>query len=142
MRAVDVHLDAGLGLGLAVGVAAEVVAALEDQDLQAELVGAALGDGEAEEAGADDDEIGVRTRTRTRVKLLTCGRSGSVYGSRVGRLRIPRAARMARITLRASARPPRTGLSTTTAAVISHGLSRTSAFSPYRKWTTKRLRYM
>ena len=37
VRAVDVHLDAGLGLGLAVGVAAEVVAALEDEHLQAEL---------------------------------------------------------------------------------------------------------
>ena len=58
MRAVDVHLDAGLLVELAVGVAAEVVAALEHEDLQAQLGGAALGDGEAEEAGADDDEVG------------------------------------------------------------------------------------
>jgi len=33
------------------------VAALEDQDLQAEFARTALGDGEAEEAGADNDEI-------------------------------------------------------------------------------------
>ena len=55
---------------------------------------------------------------------------------------MPRAEAMARITLRASARPPRTGLSSTTARVISHGLRRTSAFSPWRRCTTKRLRYM
>ena len=57
VRAVDVHLDAGLRLGLAVGVAAEVVAPLEDQHLQPELGGAAFGDRQAEEAGSDDDEI-------------------------------------------------------------------------------------
>ena len=44
-----------VGVLLAVGVAPEVVAALEDEHLQVELGGAALGDGEAEEAGADDD---------------------------------------------------------------------------------------
>ena len=61
---------------------------------------------------------------------------------RDGSDRIPRASRMARITFRASARPPRSGLSSTTVAVISHGLSRTSAFSPYLRCTAKRLRYM
>jgi hypothetical protein len=59
VRAVHVHLDAGLGLGLAVGVAAEVVAALEYQDVEAQLVCATFGDGQAEEAGTDDDEVRV-----------------------------------------------------------------------------------
>ena len=58
MGAVLVHLDAGLRVALAVGVAAEVVATLEDEDAETELLGAALGDGEAEQAGADDDEVG------------------------------------------------------------------------------------
>ena len=48
------------GLGLAVGVAAEVVAALEDEDLQAQLVRTAFGDRQAEEAGSDDDEVSVQ----------------------------------------------------------------------------------
>ena len=61
MGAVLVHLDAGLGLGRAVGVAADVVAAVEDEDLQAQVVGTPLGDGESEQAGADDDEICVHT---------------------------------------------------------------------------------
>ena len=59
-----------------------------------------------------------------------------------GSVLIPRASRSARVTFRASARPPRSGLSTTTPRVISHGLSRTSGFSPYRKCTANRLRYM
>ena len=53
-----------------------------------------------------------------------------------------RASLSARRTLRASARPPRSGERATTPAVISQGLARTSAFSPYRRWTVKRLRYM
>ena len=60
MRAVDVHLDAGLRLRLAVGVAADVVPPLEDEDLQPELGGAAFGDRQSEEAGSDDDEISVQ----------------------------------------------------------------------------------
>ena len=70
---VDVHLDAGLGVGLAVGVAAQVVPALEHQDLEVELTGAAFGDGEAEEAGSDDHEIWdrvVRARDVQRNSLL------------------------------------------------------------------------
>ncbi len=62
MRAVLVHLDVGLRVALAVGVATEVVAALEDEHPQAQLLGAALGDREAEESGADDDEVGKRFR--------------------------------------------------------------------------------
>ena len=59
MRAVLVHLDPGLRVDLAVGVATEVVAPLEHEDLQSELVGAALRDGESEEAGAHDHEVGL-----------------------------------------------------------------------------------
>ncbi|GAA4732548.1 hypothetical protein GCM10023350_14950 [Nocardioides endophyticus] len=58
VRPVDVHLDARLFVELAVGVAPEVVAALEHEDLQAQLGGATLGDREAEEARTDDDQIG------------------------------------------------------------------------------------
>ena len=58
MSAVDVHLDPGLGVRLAVRVAAQVVTALEHEHPQAQLGGAALGDGQAEEPGADDDEVG------------------------------------------------------------------------------------
>ena len=50
----------GLRVALAVGVAAEVVAPLEDEHPETQLLGAALGDGEAEQAGADDDEVGKR----------------------------------------------------------------------------------
>ena len=64
MRAVAVHLDAGLGLGLAVGVAADVVAAVDDQHPLAQLGGHPLGDGEAEEPGADDDEVRAGWRSR------------------------------------------------------------------------------
>jgi hypothetical protein len=53
-----VHLDVGLGVALGVGVAAEVVATLEDEDAETQLLGAPLGDGEAEQSGADDDEVG------------------------------------------------------------------------------------
>ena len=64
------------GVDLAVGVAAEVVAALEDEDLQAELGGAALGDGEAEEAGADDDEVGLSMDPWDKGELLMWTRPG------------------------------------------------------------------
>ena len=116
MRAVHVHLDAGLGVGLAVGVAAEVVAALEDEDLQAELVGAALGDGESEEAGADDDEVGVSDRQTPEVgapgvRTAAVSLRDGPRSARRDRAHAPRASAMARITLPASARPPRTGLS-------------------------------
>jgi hypothetical protein len=60
VRAVHVHLDPGLGVRLAVGVASDVVAPLEDQNLQAELVGTAFGDRQAEETGPDDDEVSVQ----------------------------------------------------------------------------------
>ena len=63
-------------------------------------------------------------------------------GPEPGIERMPRALRMARITLLTSERRPRIVLSTSTAAAMAHGLARTSAFSPYRKWTAKRLRYM
>jgi hypothetical protein len=54
-----VHLDTGLRLDLAVGVATEVGATLEDEHVEAELVGTPFCDGEAEESGADDDEVGL-----------------------------------------------------------------------------------
>ena len=60
MGAVLVHLDVGLRVALAVRVAAEVVAPLEDEHAETELLGAALGDREAEQSGADDDEVGQR----------------------------------------------------------------------------------
>ena len=59
MRAVAVHLDAGLGLDLAVGVAADVGAAVDDLNLEAEVVRAPLRNRETEEAGADNDDVRV-----------------------------------------------------------------------------------
>ena len=57
VRAVDVHLDAGLGVGLGVGVAADVVAAVEHQHLEVLLRRGALRDGQPEEARADNHQI-------------------------------------------------------------------------------------
>ena len=57
VRAVLVHLDAGLRLGLGVGVAADVRAAVEHQDALVQLGGHAFGDRQAEESGADDEEV-------------------------------------------------------------------------------------
>ena len=68
MRAVLVHLDAGLRLGLAVGVAADVVAPVEHEHLQSEVGGAPLGDREAEQAGSDDDEINVHKYSWSRYR--------------------------------------------------------------------------
>jgi len=59
VRAVLVHLHVGLRVTLGVGVAAQVVAAVDDEHAETELLGAALGDGETEQPGADDDEVGV-----------------------------------------------------------------------------------
>ena len=59
VRAVHMHLDARLGVCLAVGVAAEMAPPLQDEDVQAQLVGAPFCDGEAEETGPDDDEVGL-----------------------------------------------------------------------------------
>jgi hypothetical protein len=52
-----VHLDARDRLLLGVGVAAEVGPTLENQDPQAQLRGASLGDGEPEEPTADHEQI-------------------------------------------------------------------------------------
>ncbi len=63
-------------------------------------------------------------------------------GAGAGACRIARESLSARTTLRASLRPPRSGLSSTTPRVISQGLARTAAFSPYLRCTANRLRYM
>ena len=57
MRAVLVHLDAGLRFGFGVGVAADVRAPVDDEHPLAELRRHALGDRQAEESGADDEEV-------------------------------------------------------------------------------------
>jgi hypothetical protein len=57
VRPVAVHLDAGLRVLLAVRVAADVVAAIDDEDLEAQLLGDALRDRESEETGSDHYEI-------------------------------------------------------------------------------------
>ena len=57
MRAVAVHLDAGLRLGLGVRVAADVRAAIEHQDPLAQLGRHALGNRQTEESGTDDKEV-------------------------------------------------------------------------------------
>ena len=57
MRAVLVDLDAGLRLGLRVGVAAQVLAALHDEHLLAQLGGCALGHGQAEESRSNNNEV-------------------------------------------------------------------------------------
>ena len=57
MRAVHVHLDAGLRLGRGVGVSADVVATVDHEHSFVQLGGDALGDREAEETGTDDDEV-------------------------------------------------------------------------------------
>ena len=57
MRAVAVHLDAGLRLGFGVRVAADVRAAIEHQDPLVQLGRHALSDRQAEESGTDDKEV-------------------------------------------------------------------------------------
>ena len=59
MRAVAVHLDAGLGVVLAVGVAAKMGPTVDDDDVQAEVLRALLRNGQPEEPRADDDKIRV-----------------------------------------------------------------------------------
>ncbi len=57
VRAVLVHLDAGLRLGLGVRVAADVRAPLEDEDALVQLGRHALGNRQTEESGTDDEEV-------------------------------------------------------------------------------------
>ena len=57
VRTIAVHLDAGLLFLFAVGVAADVVAAVEDDDLQAQLSGGLFCDCQAEEARPYDDKV-------------------------------------------------------------------------------------
>ena len=57
VRAVLVHLDAGLRLRLGVGVAADVRASLDDEDALVQLRRHALGDRQTEESGTDDEEV-------------------------------------------------------------------------------------
>ena len=57
MRAVLVHLDAGLRLGLGVGVAADVRAAVDDENTLVQLRRHALGNRQTEESGTDDKEV-------------------------------------------------------------------------------------
>ena len=55
--AVLVNLDTGARIRLGVGVAADVVALVDDEHPESELVGASLRDRQAEQARADDDEV-------------------------------------------------------------------------------------
>ena len=81
MRAVLVHLDAGLRLGLGVGVAADVWASVDDENTLVQLRRHALGDRQTEESGTDDKEVktschrqqGYPTAT-ARPTCLTAGR--------------------------------------------------------------------
>jgi hypothetical protein len=57
VRAVLVHLDAGLRVALGVGVAAEVGAALQTSARLPEFGGGPLGDRQSEEPGPDDQQI-------------------------------------------------------------------------------------
>ena len=57
MRAVLVHLDAGLRLGLGVRVAADVRAPVDDENALVQLGRHALGNGQTEESGTDDEEV-------------------------------------------------------------------------------------
>jgi hypothetical protein len=57
VRTVAVHLDAGLLFLFAVGIAADVMAAVENDDLQAQLSGGLFCDCQAEEARPYDDEV-------------------------------------------------------------------------------------
>ena len=78
MGPVAVHLDAGLDIILAVGVAADVRTPVDDNDIQAEVLRALLGNRQPEEPRADDNKIRVHTlsqRLESTVRLpeRTCG---------------------------------------------------------------------
>src|SRR5450755_565895 len=75
VRAVAVYLYAGLRFRLAVGVPADVLAAVDDQDAQAQVVSTSLRDGEPEEAGADDHEVDVHERAGVVGSSQAAGRS-------------------------------------------------------------------
>ena len=57
VRAVLVHLDAGLRLALGVRVSADVRASLDDKNTLVQLRRHALGDSQTEESGTDDKEV-------------------------------------------------------------------------------------
>ena len=57
VRAVLVHLDAGLRLGFGVRVAADVRAPVDDENTLVQLRRHALGDRQTEESGTDDKEV-------------------------------------------------------------------------------------
>ena len=57
VRAVTVHLDAGLRLGLRIGVAADVWPSLDDENALVQLRCHTLGNRQAEESGTDDKEV-------------------------------------------------------------------------------------
>ena len=57
VRAVAVHLDAGLRLGLRVGVTADVWASVDDENALVQLRRHTLGNRQAEESGTDDKEV-------------------------------------------------------------------------------------
>ncbi len=57
MRAVLVHLDAGLRLGLGVRVAADVRASIDNENTLVQLCRHTLGDRQAEESRTDDEEV-------------------------------------------------------------------------------------
>ncbi len=57
VRAVLVHLDAGLRLGLGVGVTADVRATIENENTLVQLRRHALGNRQTEKSGTDDKEV-------------------------------------------------------------------------------------
>ncbi len=93
MRAVLVHLDAGLRLGLGVGVPADMRTLFDDEHALVELAGHALGDRQAEKSGADDEEVETSGHRLPRVsdratvaRLAAALRGGVLRGVRRARL--------------------------------------------------------
>jgi hypothetical protein len=71
---VPVHFDAGLLFLFAVGIAADVVAAVEDNDLQAKLSGGLFCDCQAEKARPYDDEV-----SGHKISWFECGQPNVVH---------------------------------------------------------------
>ena len=71
VRAVLVHLDAGLRLGLGVGVPPDVRAPIQDKHPLAQLSSHALGNRQTEKTGADDIEVKATGRRSHRLPRVS-----------------------------------------------------------------------